>query len=1175
MDSQGNLYGTTDDAVFEIVKGSGTITTLATLQGGFEALALDGSGNLWGASSSGGAEGAGFVFEISACSIAAGTPTLTAEASFADNSYGAAPGPRGNIAFDSEGNLYGATEFGGDSTSGTVYEITASSIASGSPTITTLATFDDGADGGVPEGGVIVDSNGDVLGTTSIGGDYQGDSGDGTIFEITAGSIADGSPNLTILAQFNSQDSGSEPADCLVMDASGNLYGTTQFGGDTGNGTIFELPKGSGTIDSLYSFTGWYDGASPSTSLVVDAGGNLYGSTDQDSDQPGGIYGDGDIFELQKGATSLTTLYSFTGGTDGYCNSSVVMDAQGILYGGSAFGGASRVGSVFEIPSNIRGQLAFVQQPTAAITGEVISPPVTVDVEDNNGNLLTGDNSTVTLSVATGTPGALDGTLSVAAVNGVASFSNISFSSVGAYTLLATDSSVSITGATSSSDFITGPPAQLVIDQGPSQTIVGAPIAPAVTVEVEDQFGNVVTTDSSNVTVALATAPVGGALGGPLTVAAVSGVATFSELWINQSGTYSLDATDGTLTPATSNSFTVTGSYRMSLLAVSDGPNESEPDGTPIFDSNGNLYDTTWSGGTKGLGSFFEIAKGSNTITTLASFDFTDGAEPLGGLVADANGDFFGVTNEGGEYNDGVVFEIAAGSETISALATFDGARPVSGLIIDGNGNLYGETGQGGAFGPATIFEVVKNSGVITTLATFNGSTGYPMGPSIVMDGAGNIFGVSASGGETGYGSVFELPKGSSEITTLATFNSELGYADGQLVMDGDGNIFGSAAGGVRSIIFELPKETAGYGAISVYAMLSATSTSLFPMVIDGHDDIFGIGVSSIINMGTDSTLFEVVGGSGMVESLASFFGVNGYEADGLVMDARGDLIGVDAYGGNNSFNIDSDPGYGDVFELQAPHLAFLQQPTDAAPGSAITPPVEVAVENPFGSIITSDDSTITITLSSGPGALGGIVTATATNGIATFSDLTLSTSGVCTLQAQYDPSSTITAISNNFAVGAPQVSNVTVDATAWSSTFVSYLSTLNSANVNGYSIPVGSSAQLAPLPWKNLNQINITFTQNVTVSESALQLVGVNVATYAFSGFSYNSSTDTATWTLTAPIGDDKLLIDLNGASVTNSGGIELDGDWADGVSIFPSGDGSPGSNFLFSFDVLPGDVN
>ena len=153
-----------------------------------------------------------------------------------------------------------------------------------------------------------------------------------------------------------------------------------------------------------------------------------------------------------------------------------------------------------------------------------------------------------------------------------------------------------------------------------------------------------------------------------------------------------------------------------------------------------------------------------------------------------------------------------------------------------------------------------------------------------------------------------------------------------------------------------------------------------------------------------------------------------------------------------------------------------------------------------------------------------------------------------------------------------PVVTGVFVDGTAWTSAFLSSLVAKGMGNGSGYAIPVGSFAQLNPLAWGNLNQVSITFSQNVIVAETDLKLVGVNVANYSFANFSYNSVTDTATWTLTVPIAADKVLIDLSD-SVHNSNSIKLDGEWTDTVSK-TSGDGVPGGRFDFRFNVLPGDA-
>ncbi|HEY4233761.1 MAG TPA: RHS repeat-associated core domain-containing protein, partial [Lacipirellulaceae bacterium] len=159
-----------------------------------------------------------------------------------------------------------------------------------------------------------------------------------------------------------------------------------------------------------------------------------------------------------------------------------------------------------------------------------------------------------------------------------------------------------------------------------------------------------------------------------------------------------------------------------------------------------------------------------------------------------------------------------------------------------------------------------------------------------------------------------------------------------------------------------------------------------------------------------------------------------------------------------------------------------------------------------------------------------------------------------------------------------PVVTDVLVDGASWSSSFLSYLRSSGQGNGAGYAIPVGTSAQLTTLPWTGLNQIQIVFNENVNLHESSLALYGVNASQYSFSDFSYNATTFTATWTLATPLKADKILLDLNGhntAGVTDAGGSLLDGEWTNGTSTYPSGDGTAGGDFLFRVNVLPGDVD
>ncbi|MCY2953538.1 MAG: hypothetical protein NTU53_16405 [Planctomycetota bacterium] len=145
-----------------------------------------------------------------------------------------------------------------------------------------------------------------------------------------------------------------------------------------------------------------------------------------------------------------------------------------------------------------------------------------------------------------------------------------------------------------------------------------------------------------------------------------------------------------------------------------------------------------------------------------------------------------------------------------------------------------------------------------------------------------------------------------------------------------------------------------------------------------------------------------------------------------------------------------------------------------------------------------------------------------------------------------------------------PAVASVRVGGMAWTALF---------PHGSGYLVPAGAS-QLAPLPWGNLNKISITFTEEVAVHQQDLVLRGVNSPVYAISNFSYDPVSNTAVWTLGNAIAKDKLCIVLSD-EVSDLAGNQLDGDWTDTVSSFPSGDGAAGGGFAFRLNVLPGDAN
>jgi uncharacterized repeat protein (TIGR03803 family) len=251
--------------------------------------------------------------------------------------------PYSTLVSDSSGNFYG-TEYGGSS-AGLVYEL--SPAAGGGWTQEILHTFTlNTTDGNNPFGGVILDGAGNLYGTTCAGGNNQ----NGTVYELKR---AKNGWAEFILHNFGSSRDGECPTSTLLRDSAGNLYGTTNGGGAHDNGTVFELSHKFGAAweeKILYNF------ASNNTSnvvsaLVSDAAGNLYGTT-----QNGGAnYYYGTVFELSPqagGKWTGTTLHSFNhdnDNADGFYPLGVVFDGQGNLYGTTYGGGSSNSGAAFEL----------------------------------------------------------------------------------------------------------------------------------------------------------------------------------------------------------------------------------------------------------------------------------------------------------------------------------------------------------------------------------------------------------------------------------------------------------------------------------------------------------------------------------------------------------------------------------------------------------------------------------------------------------------------------------------------------------------------------------------------------------------------------------------------------------------------------------------------------------
>jgi uncharacterized repeat protein (TIGR03803 family) len=352
-DAAGNLYGTTvyggnNDSCPGSGIGCGTVfkldthgveTVLHSFTGPnganpLASLIMDAKGDLYGTTRFGGIvkdctgngfAGCGVVFKLSK-----GKETVLHR--FTDGEDGAWPWD-GLIA-DASGALYGTTYLGGKYQDGVVFKLVGKKE-------TVLHSFTGGKDGGLPAAGLVMDASGNLYGTTTYGGDPHCDypSPCGLVFKLEG-------TKETVLYAFKGIPDGDGPYPRLCMDTKGNLYGTTVNGGeDYSAGTVFKLSS-SGKEQVLHRFrNNGRDGARPQTAVVRDAQGNLYGTTEE-----GGLNANGVVYEITADGKEKI-LHSFCSGdcSDGAYPSDLIMDAQGNLYGTTYGGGVNGNGTIFMI----------------------------------------------------------------------------------------------------------------------------------------------------------------------------------------------------------------------------------------------------------------------------------------------------------------------------------------------------------------------------------------------------------------------------------------------------------------------------------------------------------------------------------------------------------------------------------------------------------------------------------------------------------------------------------------------------------------------------------------------------------------------------------------------------------------------------------------------------------
>jgi len=717
-----------------------------------------------------------------------------------------------------------------------------------------LHTFPAAPEGSVPYAGLVQDPAGNFYGTAS-----GSTNGPGVVFELS------NTGTYTVLHTFKT---GDLPFGGVIRDTGGNLYGTTFLGGASNLGVVFKLTR-SGQYSILHHFSG-KDGSEPYGTLLLDAAGNLYGST-----VLGGKSNYGVVFKLDPSGTE-TVLHSFNGGADGaepYAG--LIEDAEGNLYGATAYGGdALSYGVIFKLDSTGKETVLYT------FNGYDGAYPRGNLLMDSAGNLYG-----TTEEGGTGGCGIvfkLDPQGALTTLHNFTGGATTPFDGAYPYAGVIMDAARNLYGATSSGAY---PGTVFMLDPAGDETILYTFTC--------DYYQN----DPSSLNACVPMGPLiqdaAGNLYGTTIDGGIDQLGTIFEL--STSGTESLlfsfpamtsgaQPAAGLVRDSAGNLYGTTlggGAYPCNG-ALGPGPpgcgtvfemsaggqetvlysftQEANPKGDLLLDSTGNLYGTASTGGTSGAGAVFKLDAGNESVL----YSFTggaDGGKPLGGLVEDSAGNLYGVASTGGASNQGVVYELdASGNQTVLHAFTggLDGGAPLAGLIEDSSGNLYGTASTGGVSNAGVVFKMTTQ-GTETVLHSFAGPDGSGPAARLLMDSAGNLYGTTASGGASNAGAVFEINAAGNE-TVLYSFT---GRADGKspeagLVEDSAGNLYG----------------TTNLGGIEPYSTSS------------GYGVVFKVGPS-----GTETVLYSFKGTTDGANPVSD-----------LIMDQEGNLYGTAQYGGESSY---------------------------------------------------------------------------------------------------------------------------------------------------------------------------------------------------------------------------------------------------------------------------------
>ncbi len=717
--------------------------------------------------------------------------------------------PVGGVFQAKDGNFYGTTLEGGLSGYGTLFRISSANV------LTTLRSFN-GNDAAYSSSMLMQGIDGNLYGTAEAGGT---NGGWGTVFSSTTAGVT------APVVSFD-YTNGASPVAGLVQDRDGTFYGTAYYGGANGAGCVFKVTP-DGALASIYSFTGGSDGGNPFGGLVFSSDGNLYGTTEK-----GGNYNLGTIYRIST-AGAFATVAHFDGFQGAAPECTLMQGTDGNLYGTASGGGQNNEGAVYRLVIN--SPLTITRQPEAqqGFLGDSVSfgvatfgsSPVSYQWRKNGHALADGTNILGSqLRVLT---------LSNVAITDAALYSVVVSNSYGAVT----SASAALQIIVSPPFIVTEPEDQRVLPgtivaltveaegDAPLQyqwlkngnlMVDGTNISGSRTDTLK--FAGVTPFDAGTYSVIVSN-DLDAVVSDDAVLAVVPPVqpgGLLSSLHVFSGGTLGLNpyagvvqGTDGLFYGTTLGGGTagdgiafklaIAGAFTV-LHSFTDGPDGAIPYAGLIQANDGLFYGGAFDGGTNAAGALFRM-NSTGVFTPLYSFfGGDDGESPYGSLIQATDGKLYGTSYQAGTNYYGGVFSLTTNG-TFASVAAFnydDGAYPLAGLAQGTNGLLYGVTSLGGGFGDGTVFSLTTG-GYLSPLVSFNYTNGASPAGAVVQARDGAFYGTTETGGTNGgWGTVFRVTA-DGNFTSLHSFDFDNGaYPEGALIQATDGNLYGTTSfGGV------------------------------------------------------------------------------------------------------------------------------------------------------------------------------------------------------------------------------------------------------------------------------------------------------------------------------------------------------------------------------------------